>query len=270
MQFRIISDLHVDINHKYYNKFKFDPNAYYLIAGDIAGSRFKVGEFLNHYKSIGKLNKCVLVAGNHLGYDREFEFPDQTKEACINYLTEKFPIQEDICFMENQHKEIGEDIIVIGCTLYTNFKLFNNRELAMRAAMTYMNDFRYVQTYSNLGGERLITPLDYETRFNNSLEYIKTICEENPDKKIVVVTHHGPSRKSLSEKYANDILSAAYVSDLEDFIKEHKNIKVWCHGHTHSIKEYSIEQCQVQCYPFGYWNENGMKLTRYIGKPFEL
>ena len=57
MKFRIISDLHVDINHKYYSKFKFDPEAYYLIAGDIAGSRHKATDFLKYNMKKGGLTE---------------------------------------------------------------------------------------------------------------------------------------------------------------------------------------------------------------------
>ena len=40
MKFRIISDLHIDINAHYEddNLLKFDPDAFYLIAGDTSGS----------------------------------------------------------------------------------------------------------------------------------------------------------------------------------------------------------------------------------------
>lgn len=270
MKFRIISDLHVDINKKYNGKFKFDPEAFYIIAGDTSGSRFLTTQFINRYKEKGELKKAVLVGGNHMGYNFDIETHDQTKEACYAYLAEQFPLTDDISFLDNDMKILDNGVIIIGCTLYTNYLAFNNRELGMRIGETYLNDFRYVRTYSNLGDDRLITALDYEDRFNYSIAYIDRICKEYPNNPIIVVTHHGPSKRSLNEKYANDLLSSSYVSDLDDFILEHKNIKLWCHGHVHNKARYKIGECEIIVNPFGYYNENGMKLSRYLGEVYEL
>ena len=271
MKFRIISDLHVDINKKYYSKFKFDPNSYYLIAGDIAGGRHKAEEFLHYHMSIGKLTNGIFIEGNHMGYDLDWNEHDNTKEACYAYLAEQFPLTSNVSFMENNFKEIpDENIIIVGCTLYTDYKAFGNRELGMKIGETYLNDFRYVHTYSNLGGDRLVTPVDYLDRHEKSLQFIDEMCKSNPTSRIIVVTHHGPSKQSLSTEYATDLLSSSYVSNLEDFIIDHSNIKVWCHGHCHRKFDYYIGQCRVLCNPFGYFNENGMKLTQPIGLSFTL
>ena len=140
----------------------------------------------------------------------------------------------------------------------------------MRIGVTYLNDFRYVHTYSNLGGDRLVTPVDYLDRHEKSLQFIDEVCKFNPTSRIIVVTHHGPSKQSLSTEYVTDLLSSSYVSNLEDFIINHSNIKVWCHGHCHVLKDYYIGQCRVLCNPFGYGNENDMKLTQPIGLSFTL
>ena len=269
MKFRIISDLHVDINKKYYSKFKFDPEAYYLIAGDVSGSRFKTANFLKYYSDKG-LTNCAFVEGNHMGYDRDWECHDHTKEACYAHLHQEFPLTSNISFMENDFKEVGEDIIIVGCTLYTNYLAFDNRELGMKLGEAYLNDFRYVNTYTSDGDERLVTALDYEDRFYKSIQFIEQVCESNPNHKIVVLTHHAPSKKSLCSKYAEDMLSSSYVSCLDDFILKHPNIKLWVHGHVHNISNYTIGNCRVIANPFGYYNENGMKTTKPIGEVYEL
>lgn len=269
MQFRIISDLHTDINKKYYSKFKFDPNAFYLIAGDIAGSRYRTEKFLNYHGGHG-LNNCIFIEGNHMGYDFEYDTHDQTKEACYAYLAEKFPLTSNISFMNNDVKEIGEDTVVIGCTLYTNYELFGDALQAMVAGARYLNDFRYVHTYSNLGDDRLVLPSDYLNWHEKSMAFITEMCEKYKDKKIIMLTHHGVSSQSLTDEYKNDIVSASYVSNLEPFILAHPQIKLWCHGHTHNKANYKIGETQVICNPFGYWNENKMKMTRFIGEVYEL
>jgi Icc-related predicted phosphoesterase len=269
MKFRIISDLHVDINNKYYSKFKFDPEAYYLIAGDVSGSRFKTAKFMNYYSDKG-LTNCAFIEGNHMGYDRDWESTDHTKEACYAHLHQEFPLTSNISFMDNDFKEVGDDIIIVGCTLYTNYLAYDNRELGMKLGETYLNDFRYVLTYAHDGEERLITALDYEDRFNKSIQFIEEMCNSNPNHKIIVMTHHAPSKRSLSPEYVDDLLSSSYASKLDDFIMAHSNIKLWCHGHVHRPFNYKIGECDVICNPFGYYNENSMKLTQYIGEVYEL
>ena len=205
-----------------------------------------------------------------MGYDHDWHETDNTKDACYAYLHEKFPLTSNISFLNNDFKELPNDIIVVGCTLFTDFQAFDNREVAMLASEKYLNDYRYVHTYDNFGTSRLVNVLDYEKWFKESLQFIEGMCEANPTCKIIVLTHHAPSLKSLSPEYVNDILSASYVSNLEDFIKKHRNIKMWCHGHVHRPFNYKIGECDVICNPFGYYNENEMRLSRYIGEVYEL
>jgi Icc-related predicted phosphoesterase len=46
----------------------------------------------------------------------------------------------------------------------------------------------------------------------------------------VVITHHAPSIKSVETGKEVDLISAAYVSKMDDFITEH-GPALWVHGH---------------------------------------
>ena len=231
MKFRIISDLHVDINAHYEddNLLKFDPDAFYLIAGDTSGSYTVTSNFIENH-----INQGVFILGNHEGYeaDRETHIDTNlTKENIADKLSRDFPLTSNVSFLENQYKETGEDIVVVGCTLYTDFKLYEHLGFDQSYAMNYahnrMNDFRYVYTYGNTQETyRHVTPSDYLNYFNTSLNFIEETCNKFPDKKIVVVTHHAPSMRSIQGRYVTDLLSAAYASPLEYFIKAHDNIKL--------------------------------------------
>lgn len=276
MKFRIISDLHVDINAEYEdnNWLKFDPDAFYLIAGDTSGSYTITSNFIENHISQG-----VFVLGNHEGYeaDREKHIDTNlTKENIADKLSRDFPLTSKVSFLENQYKEIGEDIIVVGCTLYTDFRLYEYIDYDQTYAMNYahnrMNDFMYVYTYGDTQETyRHVTPSDYVNYFNTSLNFIEETCNKFPDKKIVVVTHHAPSIKSIQGRYVADLLSAAYASPLEDFIKAHDNIKLWCHGHIHDKAEYKFRnRAQVISCPFGYFNEGRHNLNKYLGRIYNL
>lgn len=276
MKFRIISDLHIDINAHYEddNMLKFDPDAFYLIAGDTSGSYTITSNFIENH-----INQGVFILGNHEGYeaDRERHIDTNlTKENIADKLSRDFPLTSKVSFLENQYKEIGEDIIVVGCTLYTDFRLYEDFDYDQTYAMKYahnrMNDFRYVYTYKNTRRTyRLVTPSDYVNYFNTSLNFIEETCNKFPDKKIVVVTHHAPSMRSIRGRYVTDLLSAAYASPLEDFIKAHDNIKLWVHGHIHSVAEYKFRnRAQVISCPFGYYNEGRHDLSKYLGRIYNL
>ena len=72
--------------------------------------------------------------------------------------------------------------------------------------------------------------------------------------KTVVVTHHAPSIHSIPEIYKTDYLSAAFASNLEDFISSSK-IDIWIHGHLHDPSDYKIGETRIVCNPRGYIGE---------------
>lgn len=265
MQFKVISDLHVDINKSQTDKMLFDEDAFYLIAGDVSGDRDTTARFL-----FGKKLKGVFVEGNHLGYNQLTFNKFDTKEKSNEYLKWEFTYDNKMTFLENDYIEIG-DTLVIGCTLYTDFNLFHNAPIHSEVARVNMNDFRYVKVWDN-NTTRKVSPQDYVDWFTTSVAYIDEICnrEENKDTKIVVLTHFAPSFKSISVEYQNDVLTPAYASELDEFILKHPNIKAWVHGHVHHQTTYKIGDCQVVCNPYGYYNENRMDLAQPLGYDLEV
>jgi len=65
------------------------------------------------------------------------------------------------------------------------------------------------------------------------------------------VTHHAPSIQSIVDRYRADPVSAAFASNMDDFILEHKPL-LWIHGHTHESFDYEIGKTRVVCNPRGY------------------
>ena len=75
----------------------------------------------------------------------------------------------------------------------------------------------------------------------------------------------------FAEKYRNDALNPYFTSNLEDFIKQHKNIKLWACGHTHIPFECKIGECKVVCEPYGYYGvDHWLQPKDYNGKIIEL
>jgi hypothetical protein len=70
---------------------------------------------------------------------------------------------------------------------------------------------------------------------------------------VVVVGHHAPSKASTHPRYKNEYhMNGAYSTNLDDFILDRRQIKLWTHGHTHEPFDYMIGTTRVVCNPRGY------------------
>jgi hypothetical protein len=47
-------------------------------------------------------------------------------------------------------------------------------------------------------------------------------------------------------------MNGGYSSDLDSFIAQRDKIKLWTHGHTHEVFDYTIGECRIVCNPRGY------------------
>ena len=99
------------------------------------------------------------------------------------------------------------------------------------------------------------SPQDAVTEFDAMTGYIGTVTEGRYDQKFVVVGHHSPSRLSTHPRYAKDtVMNGGYSSNLDEFILNHPQIKLWTHGHTHHNFDYCIGSTRIVCNPRGYIN----------------
>lgn len=295
---RVISDIHADYNKEYEYDFDFG-NDFVINCGDTAGDGYTAKEWC-----VKNMRKGVVVMGNHLGYspaypkletewqrkkNRELygspHHPDNTKNSQMLILSKAFTGHRGrLRFMSNSEYKL-DDIIILGTCLYTDFRLYgdNHVEESMHYAKQNMNDFKLIHvvghreyTWTPKGWKikmrkreeskvRLFTPEDHAYFFNFSIKYLKQKVEEYKDEKIIIVTHFAPSPYSISPQYAGSPLNPAFASNLNDFITSNPQIRLWCHGHVHTPCDYILGETRVICNPFGYANENRVKLPRNYG-----
>ena len=120
-----------------------------------------------------------------------------------------------------------------------------------------MNDFRCVinsaRSEDDHGWTARFTTTDAADDHDAMMEYLRIVIEGKFDQKFVVVGHHAPSRLSTHPRYAEQhIMNGGYSSDLDNFILDHPQIKLWTHGHTHDDFDYRIGSTRVVCNPRGY------------------
>jgi 3',5'-cyclic AMP phosphodiesterase CpdA len=189
-----------------------------------------------------KYKHVIYVMGNHEHYGFRF---DKT----YNHLKENLP--DNILLLEKESVEI-DGVIFVGATLWTDCN--NADPITMYTLKHGMNDYRVVQNFYPDKNQyfKLIPEFTYADHIK-AKSFISTTAKENPDKTIVVVTHHSPSKRSIKPRYENDFhMNGGYSSNLDEFIMDHPNIKFWTHGHTHDDFDYMIEQCRIICNPRGY------------------
>jgi hypothetical protein len=150
-----------------------------------------------------------------------------------------------------------DDITFIGGTLWTDMNRRDTRTLHEISRM--MNDFRCVSNSARLDDHRgwadRFTTTDAADDHAAMVAFIDQTISANPAGRYVVVGHHSPSRLSTHPKYQHQhIMNGGYSSELDDFILDHPQIKLWTHGHTHEDFDYQIGNCRILCNPRGYIN----------------
>ncbi|MCB5188869.1 metallophosphoesterase [Methylobacillus caricis] len=142
----------------------------------------------------------------------------------------------------------------LGATLWTDYELFSVdlKQKAMSMAKDILADYRYIKR-SSLTKE-FITPEDTIVLHQRHVQWLEERLLQPFDGKTIVVTHMGPSIKSITKTYINDPVSAGFASDLEFLVKQ---ADLWVHGHIHESVDYMIQGCRVLTNPCGYRTRGG-------------
>jgi predicted phosphodiesterase len=196
----------------------------------------------------------IYVMGNHEYYHSDFA-------TALGEMRRKLAHLPNLHIMERDVKVIN-DVTFIGGTLWTDMN--NQDSLTLYHMRTMMNDFRVIQNsttpvhFRTEEGEfktrvGKFSPEDAVEEHVKMKQYIQSVVQGNNDTKYVVVGHHSPSRKSTHEMYADDtVMNGGYSSDLDEFIQDHPQIRLWTHGHTHHPFDYVIGETRIVCNPRGY------------------
>jgi predicted phosphodiesterase len=235
MRLLIYSDLHIE-----FAPFAPQPNDadVIILAGDIHVGKKGIEWAIAHFPD----QPVIYVLGNHEYY----------RSAYPKHLADlrQLALGTNIHLLENDRVEIG-DVVFLGCTLWTDFELLGDPRIAGGHATERMTDYRLIRVSPVY---RKLRSIDSAAIHHKSLNWLTKALVQNAGRKIVVVTHHGPSAKSLSEYQRSELLSAAYVSNLDAFVAQ-SGAALWVHGHLHRQQDYPIGSTRVISNPRGYPDE---------------
>jgi predicted phosphodiesterase len=215
MKIHVLSDLHTEFA-------PFDPPEtdadVVVLAGDTAtGTR---GIELARDWFPGR--PVLYVAGNH-------EFYRESTPRLQRKLAEAARVA-GIHYLENREAVI-DGVRFLGCTLWTDFELFGERQNSMEAAQAAMNDFRLIRVDPDY---RRFRPADARVSHLISLDWLVQRLEAPFDGPTVVVTHHAPSLRSVLEWLLDG------------------RVAVWIHGHTHVCLDYELGGTRIVSNQRGY------------------
>ena len=185
---------------------------------------------------------CILIPGNHEFYGLEYT-------DALNMMTTKLK-KMGITVLYNEVFEY-QDMIIFGATLWTNFELYDTQDLSMVFAQRYLADYKNIRFCTEQNEVRMLEPKDTLDLHNQTTTSMRFRLMEITKKKIIIVTHHAPHRKSIHRKFKKNRINAAFISDLSELINE-ISPSLWIHGHCHQSFDYVVGTTRIIANPRGY------------------
>jgi Icc-related predicted phosphoesterase len=204
----------------------------------------------------------ILIMGNHEHYHGDYA---ETANI-IHTLVGEF---SNIHFLDKEWRIIN-GVLFFGGTLWTNM---NNEDPETMSQIAYMmNDYRGVKNSNRTVSYRVpsldennpdgftfkertasFSPEDSVVDHKEFLTKLDEVLKLHSDLPVVVCGHHAPSKASTHPRYKTEVLmNGAYSTNLDDFILDRRQIKLWTHGHTHEDFDYMIGTTRIVCNPRGY------------------
>ena len=221
----------------------------------------------------------IYIAGNHEHYHGDYA-------KSIPHLKEKLGYLVNLHILDKESVLLN-DVMFVGGTLWTDM----NKEdpITLSQIRRMMNDYKIIDNSNEMVNYRAYIPKDkpvgvtdhqwfnetpHEDR--HTVEFKQRPAHFSPQdtvddhkamlkfiddqlakvpatQKVVIVGHHSPSKLSTKPQYEGDVIvNGAYSSDLNEFILDRPQIKVWTHGHTHHEFDYMIGSTRIVCNPRGY------------------
>ena len=184
----------------------------------------------------------VLITGNHEHYHGNF--------AETHWILRKVFADFTNLYILDKQFTIIDNVVFFGGTLWTDMN--GSDPDTMRTNRGLMNDYNCINNTSE-EGMKVFMPQDSVDDHKKFLAELNKVLGVYPTQPTVVVGHHAPSKASTHPRYKNETtMNGAYSSNLDNFILDNRQIKLWTHGHTHEDFDYMIGTTRIVCNPRGY------------------
>jgi Icc-related predicted phosphoesterase len=224
----------------------------------------------------------IYIMGNHEHYHGDFKYTGDSLKFHLKHL-------ENLHILDNECVKI-DDVTFVGGTMWSDMN--KEDPLTLFHMKSMMNDFKVIRNsnrevyrtvplykenpnytidgkngpqyerdekgyYIQVGSKKKAEPSkfcaeDAVEEHKKFKAYLQSVIE-GKEEKFVVCTHHTPSFQSCDPYYRNDeLMNGGYHSNLDEYILDHPQIKLWTHGHVHQKYDYMIGETRIVCNPRGY------------------
>ncbi len=246
MRVRVLSDLHIDFGGDFVPR----PAGEDVVV--IAGDACEGDGGLHWAARVFPDTPIIYVLGNHEFYGLEYgSFRAAMRDVADTIAPGRLHLLDD-------HAITLGPMRFVGSTLWTDFQLYGDSPAAIARAKEVCHrtllDYRHIRTRGADGVARLIEPDDTLLWHRRSRQFLGLCLASGAQRETIVVTHHGPHRKSLAPQFADDLTSAGFISNLGPLLGR---AALWIHGHTHTSFDYVVGSTRVVCNPRGYCAKDG-------------
>jgi hypothetical protein len=211
------------------------------------------GYFAKFVDQVKDFDFVIFTMGNHEAYHG---YVNLSATFFRTYMYDVLKLDpKKYIVLDNDVYQVNDKTLIVGSTLWTDMRRDNPE--AHNIVGGGMNDFRLckldmLEGWDDEKQENYFTTRHAYAKHHTAKDFIAKVCEDNLDKRIIVVTHHAPSYQSNGREHRGSNIIDGYCSDMEDFILAHPNITDWVHGHTHVNVEYKIGETRVTSNMRGY------------------
>ena len=238
MKIQVLSDLHLEHGG---NLPEHHPDANVIVlAGDLAPYTEGLIERLAERWSTAP--HIIYVLGNHEFYGTEIE---ETRRRMANECAEA-----GIHLLDPGTVRIG-DIRFIGATLWTDLLLEGMAD-EIGAHMRVSREISdFLGAIQHRG--RDFTTGESVERHRADRAFIERELEnaERAGDRVIVLTHHAPSSRSIRPWFEGDPFNCAFASDLDRVIDRYQP-ELWIHGHVHDPVDERLGRTRLLANPAGY------------------
>jgi predicted phosphodiesterase len=245
--FRIqyVSDIHLEFYKKCPFPLLLKPNARYLaLAGDIGQPNTQIwNSFFNYVNN--HWDRVFYVTGNHEYYSKRTPMNE-----IHNTIKESLKPFTRVTMLDSSQPDnfiAKENVAVVGNTLWTEVP-----DSLVRTVEESMNDYKKIfEEEGKSVSVETLNNLHYiqKAQLLEKIHYYK--YQKIPT---VVITHHIPSFKLISPRFAGSPVNAAFASNCENLMLP--NVKCWIYGHTHNCANSLIGKTMCLVNARGYPNES--------------
>lgn len=252
MKIAIASDLHLEFGMI---ELVNEDADLLVLAGDITTVQ-DTNKHLHFFENCSRQFKQIIyVLGNHEYYGGDWI-------TAYDKICKTLSPYKNI-FVTERGSLLVENVLFIVGTMWTDMKKEN--PMLMLKIGGAMNDYHATR---NLTTQTTVNEHKYFVEYLQN--YMNHFRMQNRKERVVVITHHAPSFRSVAERFRTPAAmdyNYGFASEMDEMIMNMPEINYWIHGHMHDSFDYRIGNTRVVCNPRGYlgYETNAQKFNlKYV------